>query len=674
MKVQCIILCILASGIHATKHEVTPVQKVLQLMQGMLEKGKAAKHEEQVAYASKAEFCTNTKEAKAAAISTEGQNMAQFKTAIETAGVKLGELAKELAALQKNMDTWKGDIGASTKVRAIEKSDYDEKHKAQSEAIESMDRAVATLKKDTADKKQAPSLLQLSSFSSLTESALIPASAKKAITLFLQRGVDDDLALLDQTDEAAPEANAYENQSGGIIEMLEKMQDKFIAERTNLEKEEVTTKQAFAMFVQDLENQISQAGEDTTEKTVTKTKTQQLKAQKTDDLKEETKSYNDDTKFLNDLTADCTIKQNDFVARQQLRTDELTAINKAVSIIGGSAVKGSGEKHLPKGSLIQIKHASFGQLRSEISLNLQMQSRMVSFLHARAAKYNSRVLEAVAVHAGADPMKKVKKMIKDMIVKLLNEANKEAGHKGFCDKELAVNKHTRDRKTNQVETMTAEVDQLTAKIAKTAEEISDLEAAIAGLDAAIAKETEERSQEKAKNKDTTSDAKNAQEAVAQALTVLKEFYAKAATATQFLQVGAAGAEPYNGMGGESGGVVAMLEVIQEDFAKLEAETKAAEDTSQNEFEKFMEESRMDKADKSATSTHKKSANADSKTTLQTTQNDLEGTQAELTAALRTFDKLKPSCVDAGVSYEDRVKRREEEIESLKEALKILTGE
>ena len=38
------------------------------------------------------------------------------------------------------------------------------------------------------------------------------------------------------------------------------------------------------------------------------------------------------------------------------------------------------------------------------------------------------------------------------------------------------------------------------------------------------------------------------------------------------------------------------------------------------------------------------------------------------------EKLKPDCVDAGVSYEDRVERRKEEIASLQEALKILSGD
>ena len=36
--------------------------------------------------------------------------------------------------------------------------------------------------------------------------------------------------------------------------------------------------------------------------------------------------------------------------------------------------------------------------------------------------------------------------------------------------------------------------------------------------------------------------------------------------------------------------------------------------------------------------------------------------------------LRPTCVDAGVSYDDRVNRRKEEIESLQEALRILNGE
>merc|ERR1719157_516069 len=119
-------------------------------------------------------------------------------------------------------------------------------------------------------------------------------------------------------------------------------------------------------------------------------------------------------------------------------------------------------------------------------------------------------------------------MIKDLITRLMEEANEEAEHKGWCDTELSTNEQT-----EAVETLHAEIDQLEASIAKLTEDISDLAAAIAELDAAMAKATKLRQEEKAKNTETISDSQEAQTAVAQALTVLKEFYAKAGEATAF---------------------------------------------------------------------------------------------------------------------------------------------
>merc|ERR1712242_288726 len=231
-------------------------------------------------------------------------------------------------------------------------------------------------------------------------------------------------------------------------------------------------------------------------------------------------------------------------------------------------------------------------------------------------------------------------------------------------------------KTDAVETLHAEIDQLEASIAKLTEDITELTKAVAELDAAMAKATEIRQEEKATNTQTISDAGEAQTAVAQALTVLKEFYAKAGEATSLVQQPAPEIfdSPYKGMQSENGGVVGMLEVIESDFARLEAETKAAEATAQKEYDSFMTDSKVDKAAKTKDVEHKTAKKQDQTQALTTKNDDLEGTQKELDAALAYFDKLKPSCVDAGVSYEDRVARRKEEIESLQEALRILNGE
>merc|ERR1711972_738210 len=90
------------------------------------------------------------------------------------------------------------------------------------------------------------------------------------------------------------------------------------------------------------------------------------------------------------------------------------------------------------------------------------------------------------------------------------------------------NKATRTEKTESVEALHADIDQLESSISQLNDDIKDLSKAIVELDAAMRKATQLRTKEKNKNKETISDAQAAQTAVAQALTVLKEFYAKAA--------------------------------------------------------------------------------------------------------------------------------------------------
>jgi len=638
----------------AAKSEVTPVQKVIQLMEGMLEKGKKEKHDEQVQFAAYKQFCDDTSVEKKRAIAEANERIEVLKADIQKYTADAARLTKEIAELDEDISIWNGDIKAATNVREIEKADYDATHKDYSESVDALQRAIAVLKKQSHDRKQA-SLLQLK------ELSLIPAEAKKTIDVFLQQD-PEGLAV------SAPEANAYEFQSSGVIEMLEKLLDKFIDERTTLEKEEMNSKHAYDMLMQDLNAQIAQATQDRDEKAETKANKLQAKADAEGDLKDTTTTRDADVKYLADLTATCEQKASDFESRQQLRADEIVAIEKAIEIISSGAVSGNADKHLPS----MLQQTSLAQLRSD--LNVQAQSRVAKFLQSRAKQLNSRVLSAIAVRASDDPFKKVKKMIKDLIVRLMEEANEEAEHKGWCDTELSTNEQTRKEKTEAVETLHAEIDQLEASIAKLTEDISELTKAVAELDAAMAKATKLRQEEKAKNTETISDAEEAQTAVAQALTVLKEFYAKAAEATAFVQQPEIFDAPYKGMQSENGGVVGMLEVIESDFARLESDTKAAEATAQKEYDEFMTDSKVDKSEKSTDIEHKTAKKQDESQALTTKKEDLEGTQKELDAALAYFDKLKPSCVDSGVSYEDRVARRKEEIESLQEALKILNGE
>merc|ERR1719378_881760 len=115
----------------------------------------------------------------------------------------------------------------------------------------------------------------------------------------------------------------------------------------------------------------------------------------------------------------------------------------------------------------------------------------------------------------------------------------------------------------------------------------------------------------------------------------------------------------------------MLEVILSDFARLETETQEAESVAQAAYDKFMNESNEDVAVKDVEIEHKSAKKDQTAEDMAENKKTLELTQTELDKALEYFEKLKVKCIDTGNSYEERVRMREEEIESLKEALKAL---
>merc|ERR1719388_700351 len=138
----------------------------------------------------------------------------------------------------------------------------------------------------------------------------------------------------DEDGQTAPEANAYENQSGGIVDMLKN--------------------------VQDLKDSISRANSDIEEKTAEKEKKTEKIAEDKGILAATIKDKSEDEKTLSDLEAECSQKAESFKEKQQLRSEEIEAIGKAIEILQSGAVSGAAEKHLDfiqmASSLVQIAH------------------------------------------------------------------------------------------------------------------------------------------------------------------------------------------------------------------------------------------------------------------------------------------------------------------------------
>merc|ERR1711972_1298111 len=168
-------------------------------------------------------------------------------------------------------------------------------------------------------------------------------------------------------------------------DMLEKLLDKFITERTELEKTELNSKHAYDMLMQDLKAQIEQATADVATKSETKAKKLQAKATAEGDLTDTTTTKNEDAKYLSDLTALCEQKATDFESRQQLRAEEIEAIEKAIEILSSDAVTGNAVKYLP--TMLQKSSVALAQLRS--NTHGGEQARATEYLREQAQRLNS---------------------------------------------------------------------------------------------------------------------------------------------------------------------------------------------------------------------------------------------------------------------------------------------
>merc|ERR1719293_71245 len=179
---------------------------------------------------------------------------------------------------------------------------------------------------------------------------------------------------------------------------------------------------------------------------------------------------------------------------------------------------------------------------------------------------------------------------------------------------MGKNKVTRNKLSSDIDGLMASIDDGKATVLALTEDTAQLSKHIAELDQAMKEATELRAKEKATNAATVKDAQAAQAAVAAATEVLKDYYAKASTATALLQKAPParqwglktgvkmGSDEWDALANpnfkgeidkghkegmqtfgetEQGqqdeaqyGVLGLLEVIASDFATLEANTHA----------------------------------------------------------------------------------------------------
>jgi len=487
----------------------------------------------------------------------------------------------------------------------------------------------------------------------------------------------------DLTFVAPPDAHAYEFQSSAVVEMLEKLATKFKDEQLALEKKEMEDHHTYQMLTMDLRNSIAAAEHEISKKKEWSAKHMQTHAETQALLTQVSATRAADFSYLTELDTTCNAKAVGFDARQKLRAEEIVAIERAIAILQQDSVAGATSKHLP-GSLL-AKATALVQIERNSQPENDIQERAATFLKGVSERIDSHVLSILASKVQLSPFTKVKQLIGDLIARLKAQELEEQQHKQWCDTELGTNLQTRTTKSDEVDGFHIEIDTLSTRISVLTKEVAILSKEIALIAAEMAKAASLRAAEKITNEDTIADAVAAQMELNRAITVLQDFYGTAANAVALTSSKFKVSKqpeifeaPYTASDNakNKNNVVAFLEVILSDFARLEAETSATENQAALDHTATAGQALLDKGAKEKLVKAKNIEKTSKSGDLVTARHNLELAQSQLDAALAYYDKLKPSCLTTSTeaSSEGRIQRRNAEIQALKEALSILSGE
>merc|ERR1712194_936901 len=427
--------------------------------------------------------------------------------------------------------------------------------------------------------------------------------------------------------KAGQQPAAYESKSGGVTELLDGLEEDFKKQLHECKMAELNGKQNWELETQRLVDIVAKASDDSSDRSAS------LQERKADEGKA--------AEIVAASTAELAADRK-----------ELGAQAKAIQVL----------KSVPGGT----SDASFFlQLSSSSSEQPNIGKAQVGmWIRNQGAKLNSQALVQLADKIAEDPFGKVKVMIKDMISKIQKEMQQAQGTKNFCELGFSKNKKKQGKLDTAVAKLTSLIDKSAADAAQLKEDVQELNEKIKATRGATATATKERVEEKSLNEKKIKDASDAQTAVSNAMQVLQDFYAKASSATAFLQteernikIGSADwttlnsqnaavgydarayhqggedtfGDSYTGQEDKSSVILGILEVVLSDFAREQSATETSEDASASAFEKFVQDGKVSVAKMTTTSNLKTADAKDAESTLASAKTDLKNTDKQVKA-------------------------------------------
>jgi chromosome segregation ATPase len=382
-----------------------------------------------------------------------------------------------------------------------------------------------------------------------------------------------------------------------------------------------------------------------------------------------------DKKFLKELEKGCSTKEAEWEARCKLRQEELLALADTIKILNDDDALELFKKTLPGASASSFMQV---QVTSE-----NMKARAMSLL--KGMRHKAKHMPArpeidlimLAMNGKQQGFEKVVKMIDTMVSTLGKEQADDDDKKEYCEKSIDEAEDTKKTLSEQIKDSNLAVDEMKGSLEELKGEIAKLEAGVAKLDKAVAEATEQRKKESADFDQLMSDDTAAKEILLFAKNRLNKFYNPKLYKPELLQ----GAPPpppetfgaYSKKSEDSGGVVAMIDMLVADLEKEMQTAKVDEKNAQEEYEQLTADAGEKRAEDSSALTEKSSAVAETEKMLESEKGKKKDLQTELMGLMKELYALHGECDWLLKFYEVRKEARVSEIDALGKAKAVLSG-
>jgi septal ring factor EnvC (AmiA/AmiB activator) len=643
MKSVACVSIVLATGVAASK-TASPIGKVLEMIADLETKTIGEGDACQKAYEEVAEFCSDRQKEVAFEVKTGKATVAELETAISKASADIEELDAKISDLAGSNAAATKDLEAATDLRKKESSEFSTVEKDLLATIDTLERASGIISKNMNKGSFAQLTGTKGLFTALNllvqAEAVNTADASKLTALLQSNSEDEDESA------GAPAAANFENQSGGILDLLADLQSKAEDDLASARKAESESQQNYDMKKGALSDEIKFAAKDLDESKSSKAASEEKKAGAEGELASSSKDLAQDQKTLSELHHDCQSKAADFEAETATRGEELKALATAKKII----------KEATSFAQVSLLQESSGSSRATEVVK-QVRGLATAQQSTDLARFASR-MEAMLQRQTANPFGKVVGMVKDMISKLETEAEQEASQKAFCDKALkeANEKHT--AATTEIEKLTVKLEQGASAASNLKEEVAELQAELAKLMAAQQEMDKLRAEENAVYTESKAELEKGLKGIQSALKVLRDYYAKNADSSGQ---------------GAAGGIVSLLEVCESDFSKGLAEVITVEEDAAAAYDVETKDNAMTKLTKDKDVEYKQKEIASLEKTGTELTTDRDAVQDELDAVNAALASLEKQCLAKAESYASKAAKQKAEIDGLKSALESLGG-